>query len=52
MESRRMVLPNLFTEQQWRGRQREETYGQRWEEAEEGGMNAEQHGGVHTNIRK
>ena len=29
-ESRRMVLMNLFTEQQWRCRHREHTYGQGW----------------------
>ena len=28
MESRRMILTNLFTEQQWRRRYREQTYGQ------------------------
>ena len=27
MESRKMVLRNLFTGQQWRNRHREETYG-------------------------
>ena len=27
MESRKMVLKNLFTEQQWRNRDREQTYG-------------------------
>ena len=27
MESRKMVLNNLFTRQQWRNRQREQTYG-------------------------
>ena len=27
MESRKMVLKNLFTEQQWRNRHRELTYG-------------------------
>ena len=30
MESRRMILTNLFTEQQWRHRYREQTYGQGW----------------------
>ena len=29
MESRKMVLKNLFTGQQWRNRHREETYGHR-----------------------
>ena len=28
MESRKMVLKNLFTGQQWRNRHREQTYGQ------------------------
>ena len=34
MESRKMVLKNLFTEQQWRNRHEESTYGHggRWEE--------------------
>ena len=27
MESRKMVLKNLFTERQWRNRHREQTYG-------------------------
>ena len=27
MESRKMVLKNLFTEQQWRNRHRKQTYG-------------------------
>ena len=27
MESRKMELKNLFTEQQWRNRHREQTYG-------------------------
>ena len=30
MESRRMVLMNLLTEQQWRWRHREKAYGQGW----------------------
>ena len=30
MESRRMVLMNLFAEQQWRRRHREQIYGQGW----------------------
>ena len=33
MESRKMVLKNLFTGQQWRNRHREQTYGH----GEEGG---------------
>ena len=30
LDSRRMVLTNLFTQQQWRCRHREQTYGQGW----------------------
>ena len=30
MESRRMVLTSLFTEQQWRCRHREQTYRRGW----------------------
>ena len=30
MESRRMILMNLFAEQRWRHRHREQTYGQGW----------------------
>ena len=36
-----MVLTNLFAEQQWSCRHREETYGQGWGEEGEGKMNAE-----------
>ena len=32
MESRKMVLKNLFAGQQWRNRHREQIYGQRGEE--------------------
>ena len=31
MESKRMVLMNLFARQQWRNKQREQTYGHREE---------------------
>ena len=42
MESRRMVQMNLFAEQQWRCRHREQTYGQgRVEEEGEGEKNGE-----------
>ena len=41
MESRRMVLTNLFTEQQRRRRHREQTYGQGWGEEAEGEINGE-----------
>ena len=34
MESRKMVLKNLFTGQQWRNRHREKTYGHREREVE------------------
>ena len=37
MESRKMVLKNLFTGQQWRNRHREQTYGP-WERGGEGEM--------------
>jgi len=37
MESRKMVLMNIFTEQQWRHRHRERTYGHSGEG--EGGTN-------------
>ena len=30
MESRKMVLMNLFAGQQWRHRHKEQTYGHRW----------------------
>ena len=41
MESRRIVLMNLFTEQHWRLRRREQTYGQGWEEEGEGEVHGE-----------
>ena len=41
MESRGTVLRNLFTEQQWRRRQREQAYGQGWGEEGEGETNGE-----------
>ena len=39
--SRRMLLMNLFSEQQWRNRHREQTYGQGGGEEGEGEMNGE-----------
>ena len=36
MESRGMVLMNLFPEQQWRHRHREETYARGWGRKERG----------------
>ena len=39
MESRKMVLMNLFSRQQWRSRHREQTYGHR-----ERGREAEMYG--------
>ena len=49
-ESRRMVLMNLFTEQQWRGRHREQTYGQGWRRRGRGWDEwREQHGRTYTN---
>ena len=41
MESRRMVLINLFAELQWRCRHKEQTYGQGWGEEGEGVINGE-----------
>ena len=41
MESRKMVLINLFAGQQWRYRHRERTYGHREAYEGEGGMNRE-----------
>ena len=53
MGSRKMILMNLFTGQQWRCRHREQTYGQGqgigrrgWEERREW------HGSIYTNICK
>ena len=40
METRKMVLMNLFTGQQWRSRHREQTYGHGGREGE-GGTNGE-----------
>ena len=40
MESRKMVLKNLFAEQQWRNRHREQTYGH-GEKGGEGGVKGE-----------
>ena len=47
MESRKMVLKNLFTGQQWRNRHREQTYG-RGERGGEGEMYGK--GNMETNI--
>ena len=41
MESRKMVLMNLFAEQQWRHRHREQNYGLREQGRGEGGTNGE-----------
>ena len=41
MESRRMVLMNLLTEQQWRCRHREQAYGQGWGRRGKGKMSDE-----------
>ena len=38
MESRKMVLKNLFTGQQWRNRHREKTYNRHVERGGEGDM--------------
>ena len=39
MESRKIVLMNIFTGQQWSRRHREQTYEHGWGEEGEGGMN-------------
>ena len=41
MESRKMVLINLFAGQQWRNRDREQTYGHGWGQEEEGGRHGD-----------
>ena len=41
MESRKMVLMNLFAGQQWRRRHGEQTYGHKRREEGEGGRNGE-----------
>ena len=51
MESRKMVLKNLFTGQQWRNRHREQTYGH-GERAEEGEMYGESNMETHITICK
>ena len=47
-----MVLKNLFAEQQWRFRRREEPYGRRPGRVEEGEgeMNREEHASIYTTI--
>ena len=46
MESRKMVLKNLFTGQQWRNRHREYTYGH----GESGGEGEMYHGNLHYHM--
>ena len=53
MESRKMVLMNLFTGQQWRCKHREQTYGQGQGRGKRGLDEwREQHGNIYTNICK
>ena len=52
MESRKMVLMNLFAGQQWRCRYREQTYGHGQVEEGEGGTNGEEHGSIYTTVCK
>ena len=51
MESRKMVLKNLFTGQQWRNRHREQTYG-RWERGGERERCGESNVETHINVCK
>ena len=52
MESRKIVLMNLFAGQQWRCRHREQTYGHGGRGGE-GGTNGESgNGNIHTTICK
>ena len=51
MESRKMVLKNLFTQQQWRNRHREQTYGH-GERGGEGEMYGKSNMETYTTIRK
>ena len=51
MESRKMVLKNLFTGQQWRNRHREQTYG-RWERGGKGEIYEKSNMETHITICK
>ena len=51
MESRKMVLKNLFTGEQWRNRHREQTYGHR-ERGGGGEMNAKSNMETYITIYK
>ena len=51
MESRKMVLMNLFAGQQRRYRYKEQTYGHGHVEGESG-TNGEEHGSIYTTICK
>ena len=51
MESRKIVLKNLFTGQQWRKRHREQTYGHR-ERGEEGEMYGKSNTEIYNTICK
>ena len=52
MESRKMVLMNLFAGQQQKYRYREQTYGHGQVDEGEGGTNGEEHGSIYTTICK
>ena len=51
MESRKMVLINLFARQQWRNRHREQTYGH-GEKGRKGGMYVESNLETHITMCK
>ena len=52
MESRKMVLINLFSEQEWRSRQREQTYGHMDREEGEGKIYGESNMEAYNTICK
>ena len=53
VESRKMVLMNLFAGQQWRCRHREQTYGHRQRGGRRGrGKRRQQQGNTYTTIHK
>ena len=52
MESRKIVLMNLFARQQWRKSHKEQTYGHREEKGGEGEMYGDRNMETYTAIRK
>ena len=52
MESRKIVLMNLFARQQWRKSHKEQTYGHREEKRGEGEMYGDRNMETYTAIRK